>query len=208
MTLAEAYTLCANTAGLMQLAEEFAPFLVWLCDRQPRHILEIGAGDGGTAAVWLSVASGLVLSVDLPNGSPGTGKSAAKCRARNARLAALAPDRFVGILGDSHAAATRDHVQRVLHGDTVDLLFIDGDHTAKGTWRDLIDYGPYVHQDRGVIAFHDITVSERHRQAGVQVDQVWARLGGDKLTFSIHGAWGGIGVWLTPCPILDADGPT
>ncbi|MFN6069283.1 MAG: class I SAM-dependent methyltransferase, partial [Pseudanabaena sp.] len=64
---------------------------------------------------------------------------------------------------------------KVLNGDKIDFLFIDGDHTYEGVRQDYEMYSPLV-QKGGYIAFHDINDTERHRQRNVHVAEFWNEL--------------------------------
>jgi predicted O-methyltransferase YrrM len=185
----------ASAVGMHQHRGEIEAFARWLALRQPHHVVEIGTLHGGTSHLWHALASGLVVSVDLPAGRFGGadhGLDEDRCERRNAEIAATCP-RFRGVLGDSHQEATRAAVQALLGDSPVDLLFIDGDHTYEGVRADLEMYRGLV-RPGGVIAFHDILDTDVHRQAGCQVDRLWAELPGPKAVFSVSGPWGGIGV--------------
>jgi predicted O-methyltransferase YrrM len=185
----------ATFERMHQHRDEIEPFASWLATRAPQHVVEIGMLKGGTAELWHALASGLVVSVDLPGGrfggaDHGLGQDA--CEARNAALAARLP-RFRGVLGDSHQEATRARVQAVLGGAQVDLLFVDGDHTYEGVLADYRMYAPLV-RPGGIIAFHDILDTPLHRAAGCRVDRLWQELPGHKAVFAGGHGWGGIGV--------------
>ena len=61
------------------------------------------------------------------------------------------------ILGDSHEEATRERLRARLAGRSVDLLFIDGDHSYESVRRDFELYSPLTHH---LIAFHDMIGTE------------------------------------------------
>lgn len=152
-------------------------------------VVEIGCDRGGTLAAWRSL-TGLVYGVTLADNSAATGGSGLD----------LDPHGAVIITGDSHEAATRAALVRELRGGawscaqpgvaspcgvcggclfaeadvrgSVDVLFIDGDHSAAGVRADLAMYGPLV-RPGGVILLHDIrSVPDVARP--VEVPLVWA----------------------------------
>lgn len=119
-----------------------------------KTVLEIGAGPCGTAVYFSDMVGeeGLVVSVDLPldmGGTPQDYEDAAKEKAKNWKL----------VRGDSASEETLQAVIEALEGRSVDLMFIDGDHSQESVRRDYGLYRPLV-KERGVIAFHDITLPE------------------------------------------------
>jgi predicted O-methyltransferase YrrM len=150
--------------GAAQKYDELADFLDFL---PPVHnVLEIGSMTGGTLWLWAQIATGLVVSVDLQNG-PALGEL---------------PTPVTRIEGDSHAPRTLDAVRDALAGwgsisPSVDLLFIDGDHSYEGVRRDAAWYMGLV-RTGGVVAFHDIV---RHDDpAASEVERFWTEF---KATF-------------------------
>lgn len=181
--------------GMHQHRGEIEPFARWLAARKPHHVIEIGTLHGGTATMFHAIASGTIVSVDLPGGRFGGadhGLDEGRCAARNAAIKA-ACSRFVGILADSHDTATVAQVRRIIGGEQADLLFIDGDHTYEGVRQDCELFRPLV-RPGGVIAFHDVLDTPMHRAAGCRVDRYWQEVVGHKAVFSVDGPWGGIGV--------------
>ena len=58
------------------------------------------------------------------------------------------------IFGLSHDTSSVEKVDKVLDGEKLDLLFIDGDHTYKSVLCDWLIYKNFVAKG-GIIAFHD-----------------------------------------------------
>lgn len=169
----------ADRWGIEQHGDEVWPFCEWLLARDPIvNVVEIGIRRGGTCAIWHELSSGLVVGVDLRDEFS---------IARHVELAEAYP-RFRSVLGDSHAADTRASVLRALDSASIDLLFIDGDHSAEGVRQDFDMYGPLVRAG-GVIAFHDI----QPHPTTLGVRDFWRDLQGAKLEWNIGGEWGGIG---------------
>ena len=59
------------------------------------------------------------------------------------------------MLGDSHSEGTSNMIKEIIGDDSVDFLFIDGDHTYEGVKKDFDMYHPMV-REGGIVAFHDI----------------------------------------------------
>lgn len=191
--------------GMHQWRDEIEPFARYLSHRSPQlhNVLEIGTLKGGTAALWHSLCTGKVVSIDLPDGRFGGhdhNYDWAKCEERSKQLIARFP-RFHAVLGDSHLYETLQQVEEVLDGERIDLLFIDGDHTYEGVKADFFDYRHLV-SGNGVVAFHDILDTDVHRKAGCEVDKLWREIAHDTRysqekcfkEFVVNGPWGGIGV--------------
>lgn len=91
------------------------------------------------------------------------------------------------VKGASAATSTVERVQNLLDAQSVDLLFIDGDHSYDGAMADFEAYRPLV-RPGGWVAFHDIVPQERDANGapingfGVDVDKVWAELSAGKET--------------------------
>lgn len=146
-----------KTRGLVQVSchqirDEIVELTRRLVDLKPRIVLEIGTFKGGTAMIWSQFASERVISCDL---SP---------MGRRARIIESFPPadskcQLILMTGDSHDDTFRERVARELDGDRVDLLFIDGDHSAQGVRSDYEMYRLFV-RPGGLIAFHDIVESQ------------------------------------------------
>jgi len=179
---------------------EIAPFADFIRRRKTKHVLEIGTLHGGTTAMWGDAASGKLISVDLPGGEFGGAAHQlfhANMLERNYKLCKQYPGRFFGVLGDSTDPVVIEEALSYLDGESLDLLFIDGNHTYEGVKADFTNYSSRVAAG-GVVAFHDILDTKVHREAGCRVDLFWKELTGRFRTveFSVGGDWGGIGAVL------------
>ena len=58
------------------------------------------------------------------------------------------------IYGLSHETSCVEKIDKVLNGEKLDLLFIDGDHTYKSVLCDWLIYKNFVAKG-GIVAFHD-----------------------------------------------------
>lgn len=119
-------------------------------------VVEVGCDRGGMLWAYAQAGAGRVIGLDLPAAGWGSGLA---CDPHGAEM----------IVGDSQAIATRDRLYAALGSQTVDLLFIDADHTEAGVRRDYELYGGIV--QRGHIAFHDIYSHALFPD--LQVDRLW-----------------------------------
>jgi predicted O-methyltransferase YrrM len=139
-----------------QKLEELLPALDRIAELRPRRVCEIGTSAGGTLYLLTRVSApdALIVSIDLTI-APHT----AVLRERLARRG----QRLVSIAGDSHSDGTAAQLERVLHGEKLDVLFIDGDHSYDGVRADFERYAPLV-REGGIIALHDVNEDFRTRR--------------------------------------------
>lgn len=171
-----------------QIPEEIWPFAEWLYARRPHNVLEIGVRHGGTSALWHGLCTGTVVGIDwesrdsLGSGTHKLHKEMMKTYSR-----------FRSVIGDSKLKSTID---KAYIGETYDFIFIDGDHSYQGVWRDFFNYRPLLSAG-GCIAFHDIVDTHTTRSAGQGVFTFWGELKArypDKCCeFCVNGEWGGLG---------------
>ena len=142
----------------IQVRSELCNFLRFVQELKPRAVLEIGTARGGTLFLFTRVAApdAVLVSIDLSS-ADALRFGGGDLRRRRPLFEAFALDeqRVHFLVGDSHTAEMRAEVERVLPGDQIDLLFIDGDHTTAGVGRDFELYSDLV-RPGGVIALHDI----------------------------------------------------
>lgn len=140
----------------LQLGPEFEAFVQFLAERQPQTVLELGLFLGGTLYVWTRGIDSTerLVSVDQPVWNEST-------HSRRAEFYPTFSDTAsIDILyGDSHAECTYQEVAESFD-ESVDFLFVDGDHTYDGVKEDFTMYRRLVDDD-GIIAFHDI---KRHAE--------------------------------------------
>lgn len=122
---------------------------------RPRSALEIGTNYGGTLLLLCTVSRGdaKIISIDLPCGPFGGGYPRRKIPLF--RRFARRGQQLHLIRADSHAPETKNRVLKILAGERLDYLFIDGDHTYSGIRRDFHMYSPLV-RSGGIVALHDI----------------------------------------------------
>lgn len=152
-------------------------------------VLEIGTKTGGTFYIWNSLVqerNGLCISIDMSDGGKHGGVSEESMEKRNQWFhERFDKEQCCFILGDSHHIDTyveltcifdeKYHVKTRDFREPIDFLFIDGDHTYEGVKKDFQMYSEFV-KENGLIAFHDIIDSERHRQRDVYVAKFWQEL--------------------------------
>jgi predicted O-methyltransferase YrrM len=113
--------------------------------------MEVGTCWGGTFSAHSAVTAphGRLIAVDaFPR------ENAAVMTSRFRSLA-RATQNVTCVWQDSHSGAAAAEIATALNGESLDVLFLDGDRTLKGVSRDYEMYSPLV-RPGGVIAFHDI----------------------------------------------------
>jgi predicted O-methyltransferase YrrM len=138
-----------------QVMWEFFQLLQCVEKLSPRRVLEIGTADGGTLFLLAraSAQDAELISLDLPAGSPDGGYPPSR---QPLYKAFASPGQRIHLVRkDSHSREALEAVQMCLHGEPLDFLFIDGDHSYEGVRQDFEMYAPLVRRC-GLIAFHDI----------------------------------------------------
>src|SRR5258708_6077192 len=161
----------------------------------PARSLEIGTNYGGTLLLLcnLSSPSAKIISVDLPSGRFGGGYPRRKIPLfRKFRK----PGQQLHLIrADSHRQEAKERVLRVLEGELLDYLFLDGDHTYEGVRRDFEMYAPLV-RGGGMIALHDIAVHNRDTEC--QVDKFWSEVKNQfrhqEIVENPKQGWAGVGI--------------
>jgi hypothetical protein len=113
-----------------------------------------------------------IVSIDLPGGIHGGGYEEDQIPFF-LRAFPRGKQRLHLIRADSALHSTVARVQKILNGNRLDYLFIDGDHRYEAVLRDFLLYAPLV-RPGGIIAFHDIV--ERSSRPDVQVPQLWSEI--------------------------------
>lgn len=115
---------------------------------RPRLMVEIGSWSGGSLYAWgrLGIPA---IAVTLPEHAAGP------FNAHGARV----------IWGDSHHPGIQAQLADAIGASTVDLVFIDGDHTEAGAAADL-DLAARL-APTAVVAVHDINLHRRYPDVGV-----------------------------------------
>lgn len=168
---------------------EIWPFAEYLAARKPHHVLEIGVRHGGTCALWHELCTGIVIGVDY--GSIDSLGEVETIQLDAEMMHAL--PRYQFVYGNSHDEKTKRKVKQTLGEDSIDFLFLDGDHSIEGVSQDWEMYCGLV-REGGCIAFHDIADTNFTQSIGIGVPEFWQRLSGVKHEFCAQMPWGGIGV--------------
>ncbi|HPL92973.1 MAG TPA: class I SAM-dependent methyltransferase [bacterium] len=185
--------------GAIQKIKEFSALISLLKKRKLNIVVEIGTAKGGSFYTWCKISepTATIISLDLPgkafNDSLGQNKwkQLKKYGKKNQQLHFL--------FKNSHLTKTKNELAKILQGEKIDFLMIDGDHTFSGVKKDWELYSPLVRED-GIIAFHDIV--HHPKVPHCRVNKLWAILKNkykhkeiiDDKSMSPWGPWGGIGV--------------
>jgi predicted O-methyltransferase YrrM len=139
----------------LQIKEEFVKLLEIFKENNPRVIMEIGTAMGGTLFSFCKLAQedAIIISIDLPKGPFGGGYPEWKIPFYKAF--AKGEQKLYLLRKDSHKQDTLEEIKKILSGNQLDFLFIDGDHSYEGVKKDFEMYSPLVKKG-GIIAFQDI----------------------------------------------------
>ncbi len=173
-TLEGVIDYCVDRPVLMaQVRSEILALGKILEAHAPARSLEIGTNYGGTLFLLctLSPPDATIISVDLPSGAFGGGYHPRKIPLF--RKFTRGRQKLHLIRADSHSQETKERVLRILAGEPLDYLFIDGDHTYAGVERDFQMYAPLV-RSGGIIALHDIVACDPNM--GCHVDKFWNKV--------------------------------
>lgn len=182
-----------------QITSEIESVLREIERMEPRVVLEIGTGRGGTFFLLARAASphATMISVDLPGGDFGGGYGVWRTLVYRQLVRSKQRGKFLRL--DSHDPDTLAAVQDALEGRQVDVLFLDGDHTYEGIKQDYEMYSGLVRRG-GLILFHDIVpASTAH---GCDVARFWQEIkqgqSCEEFVENWKQNWGGIGVIRYP----------
>lgn len=152
-----------------QIESEIRSFLDIAIKAQPRNVLEVGTAHGGNLFLLTKIArdNAKVISIDLPGGDFGGGYFSRKQMVY--KKFATKNQKVFLIRGDSHDKKTLAEAQEILGQETIDLLFIDADHTYEGVKSDFEMYSALL-QPGSIVGFHDIANSP---EANYGVQKYW-----------------------------------
>ena len=179
----ELASIAVHMFGAMQKPAELAGTLATLQSGNPVTMLEIGAGNGGTAWVWSKLPSlEKLIVLDLPNGPWGGTELDQKME----YIKQNSDVELVFIKGNSQNSEAKIAVLNQLgideniyvdggydEEDKLDILHIDGDHSYEGVKSDFLTYSPLVKKG-GLVIFHDIC--EHAAETGCNVRKFWLEL--------------------------------
>lgn len=159
---------------------------------KPYNVLEIGTKFGGTFYIWNKIVqehgAGTCISIDMSDGGIHGGVGDEAMDKRDLWFQERFNDCHF-IRGNSHDNDIGVKTALLLmqkqiidnpniehcNSKSVDFLFIDGDHSYEGVKQDFEMYSPFVKKG-GIIAFHDIVISDRHHDRNVYVGEFWRDL--------------------------------
>ena len=173
-TLERTIDYCVNRPILMaQARSEILQLAKILQATAPKRSLEIGTNYGGTLFLLctLSPPDANIISVDLPSGPFGGGYPRRKTPLF--RKFARADQKLHLVRADSHSPETKEGILKILGGEQLDYLFLDGDHTYSGVQKDFQMYAPLV-RSGGIVVFHDIVTYKRESEC--QVEKFWREI--------------------------------
>jgi hypothetical protein len=160
----------AMAFGASQDPWELTAAMKLAAEVNPEIIVEIGCDRGGTLYAWRALCP-RVYGITLEDNSASTGGSGLGLETHGAMV----------LVGDSHEPLARRWLLSCLIDaedprsyQPVDVLVLDGDHSAAGVRQDVSDYGPLV-REGGLILLHDID-SVPDVFCPVEVKQVWPGL--------------------------------
>lgn len=161
-SLLDQYNACCQILPPHQISVEIQALLELLRCENIQHACEIGIADGGTNLLLMRTQPDLklMIGVDL--------------YVRNKvrlRYFARANQETHYLDGPSNVPQTLERMRQVLNGRTLDLLFIDGDHSYEGVKQDFLNYRGFV-REGGLVVFHDIVPDYKTRYG--RYTPVWA----------------------------------
>jgi predicted O-methyltransferase YrrM len=178
--------------GAMQKHSEISGLYSLISKNPPSAVVEIGTARGGVfyGLCQIAKSNATIVSIDLPGGDFGGGYDEDSIKLFSTYGQSEQKLGFLRL--DSHDPRTKESLLGYLK--TIDLLFIDGDHTYEGVKKDYEMYSGLV--KKGLIVFHDIC---KHTNVPTcQVDRFWKEVKKGKKTMELidpmDKTWGGIGV--------------
>jgi predicted O-methyltransferase YrrM len=145
-SVSDYHRLAQAAFGLTQMESEIIRFIEAAAAQHPKTILEIGVDDGGTNFLLGRALPtvDLLVGIDL------------FVKGKNRLRYFAKPDQELHYIdGCSYSIRTVERFKSVLGPRTLDILFIDGDHSHDGVRQDFLRYRSFV-REGGLIAFHDI----------------------------------------------------
>ena len=147
------------------------------------RVVEIGTWKGGTALIFAMMVSkyenGIVYCIDwsfeygFHNArEPGTGIPRSY---HNFYRESKYSKHVKELQGNSHDPAFIEKVKNEVGPESVDFMFIDGDHTYEGVKADFLVYHSLV-KPGGYIGFHDIRETAHHISIGCNVAPFWEEI--------------------------------
>ena len=184
----------------IQVKYEITKLLEIVTELKPRVVLEIGTAGGGTLFLFTKATDpeAKIISIDLPGGPFGGGYPEWKIHLY--KSFSKGKQKIYLIRRDSHNPQTLEEVKKILSGEKVDFLFIDGDHTYEGVKKDFEMYSPLM-REGGIVAFHDICPHPPETRC--EVSKFWNEIRHKyrhrEIVSDWNQKWAGIGVLYVSC---------
>lgn len=159
-----------NYGGWAQFRSEIVPFMQFvynhLGQRDTIRFMEIGLLLGKNFT-FIGNCLGFLGKDVYGIGVDNKSRQLKERKLSLSELIEIYSSRFIyGIIdGNSHDEKTKQEVEKLLNGQKLDLLFIDGSHTYGGCNKDYEMYSTFV-RPGGIIAFDDIEYRD-------EVGKVW-----------------------------------
>ena len=167
----------SNPFHAIQNSYELRQFLSIAKEVEPRVVVEIGTARGGTFYCLSQIArpDATLISIDLP----GAANCGGQTDGERELFLSFGPSSqdFHFLPADSHLPSTKSALGKILGGRSIDVLFIDGDHSKEGVRKDFEMYREFVAPD-GIVAFHDILLFEDNCGGAAGVGDFWATISG------------------------------
>lgn len=151
-----------------QISSEFLQLASLVAEQKCRYVLEIGTYTGGTLFVFTRLAAPDATVISLDYHFSLFGKI---CRIFQRPLFhsfARSGQHVVLVREDSHRPESLAIIRNRLKGQSLDFLFIDGDHSYEGVKADFEMYSPLVRAG-GMVAFHDVAQDS----PAIKVQKFW-----------------------------------
>lgn len=164
--------------ALTQCESEFEKLLDHYIDLKAKNVLEIGSYFGSSLHHWLyySTEGARIISVDLPirefcgSQDPRVPIQEFAIQTEWRLWTKRNKNKLHLIQAASQLESTKAEVVKLLNGELLDFLFIDGNHMLEAVTKDFDMYSSLV-RSGGIIALHDIGKAE---EGGVHI--LWENL--------------------------------
>lgn len=171
-TVDELVAKTQNEFLALQNAYELRTFLGLVEKQQPKVVVEIGTAAGGTffSFAQLAAPDATLVSIDYPGGPYGGGQDSQAIELYSTFCGPKQSCHFIRDRSFHHS--TKTDLLKILDGRTIDLLFIDGDHSLGGVLADHQLYAELV-TPGGMMAFHDIVLEPEVWGRGADSGLAW-----------------------------------